>query len=90
LVSGALVGVFAILTKGWWTGRRRRLGVVARGAVRLGGGRVAGTPISRPPSGRLDDGVAADDDGHRTGVASALGVVVLGETLRPGEAGWIT
>jgi hypothetical protein len=23
-------------------------------------------------------------------VASVLGVVVLGETLRPGEAGWIT
>ncbi len=92
-VSGALWGLFAILTKG----------VVDR----LGNGlwAVLGAPELYAWVVVAVVGTAYQQAAFRAGsmtaslptmtvvepvVASVLGVVVLGETLRPGESGWIT
>nr|WP_090345130.1 DMT family transporter [Mycolicibacterium malmesburyense]CRL77192.1 putative integral membrane alanine valine and leucine rich protein [Mycolicibacterium malmesburyense] len=93
LVSGALWGLFAVLTKG----------VVDR----LGDGleAVLRTPELYVWAVVAVAGTAWQQASFRAGsltaslptmtvaepvVASVLGVVVLGETLRPGEAGWFT
>lgn len=93
VVSGALWGIFAILTKA----------VVDR----LGDGfaELLRTPELYAWALVAVAGTAYQQAAFRAGaitaslptmtvtepvVASALGVVVLGETLRPGEAGWIT
>ena len=93
VVSGALWGVFAVLTKGvvdrlddglWAMIRTPELYVWA-----LVGDRGHGISAVVVP-GRFVDGIPADHDGRRAGGRSVLGVVVLGEALRPGDAGWFT
>lgn len=92
-VSGALWGVFAILTKGvvdrlddgmWELLRTPELYAWAVVAVAGTGYQQAafraGSMTASLPTMTVTEPV----------VASVLGVVVLGETLRPGEAGWIT
>jgi drug/metabolite transporter (DMT)-like permease len=92
-VSGALWGVFAVLTKGvvgrlgdgiWELLRTPELYVWALVAV-------AGVGFQQAAfrAGALTASLPAMTVAEPV-VASALGVVVLGETLRPGEAGWIT
>lgn len=93
LVSGALWGVFAVLTKGvvdrlgdgiWALLATPELYVWAAVAV-------AGTAWQQASfrSGSLTASLPTMTVAEPV-VASALGVVVLGETLRPGEAGWLT
>jgi drug/metabolite transporter (DMT)-like permease len=92
-VSGAMWGVFAVLTKG----------VVDR--VEHGPFAVLGTPELYAWALVGITGTVAQQAAFGAGtltaslptmtvaepvVASVLGVVVLGETLRPGAAGWIT
>lgn len=92
-VSGALWGLFAILTKGvvdrigdgvWELLRTPELyawAVVAvAGTAYQQAAFRAGSITASLPTMTVTEPV----------VASVLGVVVLGETLRPGEAGWIT
>lgn len=92
-VSGALWGLFAILTKGvvdrlgdgiWEVLRAPELYAWAVVAVAGTGYQQAafraGSMTASLPTMTVTEPV----------VASVLGVVVLGETLRPGEAGWIT
>lgn len=92
-VSGALWGIFAILTKGvvdrlgdgfWELLRTPELYAWALVAVAGTGYQQAafraGSMTASLPTMTVVEPV----------VASVLGVVVLGETLRPGEAGWIT
>ncbi|MGK2866620.1 MAG: DMT family transporter [Mycobacterium sp.] len=92
-VSGALWGIFAILTKGvvdrlgdgfWELLRAPELYAWALIAVAGTGYQQAafraGSMTASLPTMTVVEPV----------VASVLGVVVLGETLRPGEAGWIT
>lgn len=92
-VSGALWGVFAILTKGvvdrlgdgiWELLRTPELYAWAVVAVAGTGYQQAafraGSMTASLPTMTVVEPV----------VASVLGVVVLGETLRPGEAGWFT
>ncbi|MGU3652429.1 DMT family transporter [Mycolicibacterium sp. A43C] len=93
VVSGALWGIFAILTKavvdrlgdGLWELLRTpelyawALVAVAGTAYQQAAFR-AGAITASLPTMTVTEPV----------VASALGVVVLGEALRPGEAGWIT
>jgi drug/metabolite transporter (DMT)-like permease len=92
-VSGALWGLFAILTKGvvdrlgdgiWELLRTPELYAWALVAVAGTGYQQAsfraGSMTASLPTMTVTEPV----------VASVLGVVVLGETLRPGEAGWIT
>lgn len=92
LVSGALWGVFAVLTKG---------------VVALLGAGVGALLASPEPYAWLLAGIGGtvfQQSAFRAGaltaslptmtvaepvVAAALGVVVLGETLRPGEDGWV-
>jgi len=93
VVSGALWGVFAVLTKG--VVDRLDDGVVALlrtpelyvwAVVAVAGTAWqqfsfrAGSLTASLPTMTVTEPV----------VASALGVVVLGETLRPGDAGWLT
>ncbi|MCV7278588.1 DMT family transporter [Mycolicibacterium flavescens] len=93
LVSGALWGVFAVLTKGvvdrlgdgiWALLTLPELYVWAAVAV-------AGTAWQQASfrAGSLTASLPTMTVAEPV-VASALGVVVLGETLRPGEAGWLT
>ncbi|HEX2213309.1 MAG TPA: DMT family transporter [Mycobacterium sp.] len=93
LVSGALWGVFAVLTKGvvdriddglWVLLRTPELYVWALVAV-------AGTAWQQASfrAGSLTASLPTMTVTEPV-VASALGVVVLGEALRPGEAGWLT
>ena len=92
-VSGAMWGLFAVLTKG----------VVDR--LEHGPFAVLGTPELYAWALVGVTGTVAQQAAFRSGtltaslptmtvaepvVASVLGVVVLGETLRPGAAGWIT
>jgi len=92
-VSGALWGLFAIFTKGvvdrigdgvWELLRTPELyawAVVAvAGTAYQQAAFRAGSITASLPTMTVTEPV----------VASVLGVVVLGETLRPGEAGWIT
>lgn len=93
IVSGALWGVFAILTKavvdrlgdGFW----QLLATPELYAWALVG--VAGTGYQQAAfrAGALTASLPTMTVTEPV-VASALGVVVLGETLRPGEAGWFT
>jgi drug/metabolite transporter (DMT)-like permease len=92
-VSGALWGLFAILTKGvvdllgdgiWKVLRTPELYAWALVAL-VGTGYQqaafrAGSMTASLPTMTVTEPL----------VASVLGVVVLGETLRPGESGWIT
>jgi drug/metabolite transporter (DMT)-like permease len=93
VVSGALWGVFAVLTKG--VVDRLDDGVIA----------LLRTPELYAWALVLVAGTAWQQFSFREGsltaslptmtvtepvVASVLGIVVLGETLRPGEAGWLT
>ena len=93
VVSGALWGVFAVLTKG--VVDRLDDGVIA----------LLRTPELYAWIAIAIAGTAWQQFSFRAGsltaslptmtvtepvVASVLGVVVLGETLRPGEAGWLT
>jgi drug/metabolite transporter (DMT)-like permease len=93
VVSGALWGVFAVLTKG--VVDRLDDGVIA----------LLRTPELYAWIAIAVAGTAWQQFSFRAGsltaslptmtvtepvVASALGVVVLGETLRPGDAGWLT
>jgi drug/metabolite transporter (DMT)-like permease len=92
-VSGALWGLFAILTKGvvdrigdgvWELLRTPELYawvlVAVAGTAYQQAAFRAGSITASLPTMTVIEPV----------VASVLGVVVLGETLRPGEAGWIT
>ena len=93
VVSGALWGIFAVLTKG--VVDRLDDGVIALlrtpelyawAVIGIAGTAWqqfsfrAGTLTASLPTMTVTEPV----------VASVLGVVVLGETLRPGEAGWLT
>jgi drug/metabolite transporter (DMT)-like permease len=93
LVSGALWGVFAVLTKG----------VVDR--IDDGVLVLLRTPELYAWAGVAVAGTAWQQSSFRAGsltaslptmtvaepvVGSVLGVVILGEMLRPGEAGWFT
>lgn len=93
VVSGALWGVFAVLTKG--VVDRLDHGVIA----------LLRTPELYAWAAIAVAGTAWQQFSFRAGsltaslptmtvtepvVASVLGVVVLGETLRPGDAGWLT
>lgn len=91
-VSGALWGIFAILTKGvvdrlgdgvWELLRTPELYawalVAVTGTAYQQAAFRAGSMTASLPTMTVTEPV----------VASALGVVVLGETLRPGEDGWI-
>jgi drug/metabolite transporter (DMT)-like permease len=93
VVSGALWGLFAVLTKGvvgrldegvWALLRTPELYVWAAVAVAGTAWQQfsfrAGSLTASLPTMTVTEPVAA----------SVLGVVVLGETLRPGEAGWLT
>ncbi|MGE2713548.1 DMT family transporter [Mycolicibacterium litorale] len=93
LVSGALWGVFAILTKGvvdrlddglWAVLRMPELYALAAVAV-------AGTAWQQAAfrAGALTASLPTMTVAEPV-VAAVLGVVVLGETMRPGEAGWLT
>ncbi|MCV7239367.1 DMT family transporter [Mycolicibacterium celeriflavum] len=93
LVSGALWGLFAVLTKGvvdrlddglWALLRTPELYVWALVAV-------AGTAWQQASfrAGSLTASLPAMTVAEPM-VAAVLGVVVLGEALRPGEAGWLT
>jgi drug/metabolite transporter (DMT)-like permease len=93
LVSGALWGVFAVLTKGvvdrlddglWALLRTPELYVWALvgtvGTAWQQSSFRAGSLTASLPTMTVAEPV----------VGSALGIVVLGETLRPGDAGWLT
>jgi drug/metabolite transporter (DMT)-like permease len=93
VVSGALWGVFAVLTKGvvdrlddglWALLRTPELYVWA-----LVG--IAGTAWQQSSfrAGALTASLPAMTVAEPV-VGSVLGIVVLGETLRPGDAGWLT
>jgi drug/metabolite transporter (DMT)-like permease len=93
VVSGALWGVFAVLTKGvvdrldhglWALLRTPELYVWALVAV-------AGTAWQQSSfrAGALTASLPTMTVAEPV-VGSVLGVVVLGETLRPGDAGWLT
>ncbi|HEX2402356.1 MAG TPA: DMT family transporter [Mycobacterium sp.] len=93
LVSGALWGVFAVLTKGvvdrlddglWALLRTPEVYVWA-----LVG--IAGTAWQQSSfrAGSLTASLPTMTVAEPV-VGSALGIVVLGETLRPGDAGWLT
>jgi len=92
-VSGALWGVFAVLTKGvvdrlddglWALSRAPELYVWALVAV-------AGTAYQQASfrAGSLTASLPTMTVAEPV-VGSVLGIVVLGEALRPGEAGWLT
>jgi drug/metabolite transporter (DMT)-like permease len=97
LVSGALWGVFAVLTKGVvdrldfssWAG----IWAIARApevyAWALVG--IAGTAWQQSSfrAGSLTASLPTMTVAEPV-IASVLGVVVLGESLRPGDAGWLT
>ncbi|MBU8810098.1 DMT family transporter [Mycolicibacterium goodii] len=97
VVSGALWGVFAVLTKGVvdhllvhsWGGVLTVLrlpelyawvAVAIAGTVMQQSSFRAGALTASLPTMTVTEPV----------VASVLGIVVLGETLRPGDAGWFT
>ena len=93
MVSGALWGVFAVLTKGvvdrlddglWALLRTPELYVWALVAI-------AGTAWQQSSfrAGALTASLPAMTVTEPV-VGSVLGIVVLGETLRPGDAGWLT
>jgi drug/metabolite transporter (DMT)-like permease len=93
LVSGALWGLFAVLTKGvvdrlddglWALLRTPELYVWALVAI-------AGTAWQQSSfrAGALTASLPTMTVAEPV-VGSVLGVVVLGETLRPGDAGWLT
>ena len=92
-VSGALWGVFAVLTKGvvdrlddglWVLLRTPQLYVWALVAI-------AGTAIQQSSfrAGSLTASLPTMTVAEPM-VGSVLGIVVLGEALRPGDAGWFT
>ncbi len=93
LVSGALWGVFAVLTKGvvdridhglWALVRTPELYVWALVAI-------AGTAYQQASfrAGSLTASLPTMTVTEPV-IGSLLGVIVLGEALRPGEAGWLT
>lgn len=93
VVSGALWGVFAVLTKGvvdrlddglWELLRTPELYVWALVAI-------AGTAWQQSSfrAGALTASLPTMTVAEPV-VGSVLGIVVLGETLRPGDAGWLT
>jgi len=93
VVSGALWGVFAVLTKGvvdrlddglWALLRTPELYVWALVAI-------AGTAWQQSSfrAGALTASLPTMTVAEPV-VGSVLGIVVLGETLRPGDAGWLT
>jgi drug/metabolite transporter (DMT)-like permease len=93
LVSGALWGVFAVLTKGvvdrlddgvWALLRTPELYAWAAVAI-------AGTAWQQSSfrAGALTASLPTMTVAEPV-VGSVLGVVILGETLRPGESGWLT
>ena len=97
VVSGALWGLFAVLTKAVvgrldvtsWDGLVELLRTPERYAWALVA--VAGTAMQQASfgAGALTTSLPTMTVTEPM-VAGALGVVVLGETLRPGEAGWFT
>jgi hypothetical protein len=93
VVSGALWGVFAVLTKGvvdrlddglWAMLRTPELYawalVAIAGTAWQQSSFRAGALTASLPTMTVTEPV----------VGSALGIVVLGETMRPGDAGWLT
>jgi drug/metabolite transporter (DMT)-like permease len=93
VVSGALWGLFAVLTKGvvdrlddgiWALLRTPELYAWALVAI-------AGTAVQQSSfrAGSLTASLPTMTVAEPV-VASVLGIVVLGETLRPGDAGWLT
>jgi drug/metabolite transporter (DMT)-like permease len=93
VVSGALWGVFAVLTKGvvdrlddglWALLRTPELYawalVAIAGTAWQQSSFRAGALTASLPTMTVTEPV----------VGSALGIVVLGETMRPGDAGWLT
>ncbi|ABK69651.1 DMT family transporter [Mycolicibacterium smegmatis] len=97
LVSGALWGVFAVLTKGVvnhllvhsWGGVFTLLRVPELYVWILVA--IAGTVVQQSSfrAGALTASLPTMTVTEPV-VASVLGIVVLGETLRPGDAGWVT
>jgi drug/metabolite transporter (DMT)-like permease len=97
VVSGALWGVFAVLTKGVvdrldfssWTGLLALLSTPELYAWAIVA--VAGTAWQQFSfrAGSLTASLPTMTVAEPV-VASALGVVILGESLRPGDAGWFT
>jgi drug/metabolite transporter (DMT)-like permease len=97
VVSGALWGLFAVLTKSVvdrldvtsWAGVGKLLRTPELYAWALVG--VAGTAMQQASfrAGALTASLPTMTVTEPI-VGSVLGVVVLGETLRPGEAGWFT
>lgn len=97
LVSGALWGVFAVLTKGVvdrldfgsWAGLWELLRTPELYAWALVG--IAGTAWQQSSfrAGSLTASLPTMTVAEPV-VGSILGVVVLGEALRPGDAGWLT
>jgi drug/metabolite transporter (DMT)-like permease len=93
LIAGSLWGVFSILTKG--VVERLDDGVWAVLSMpelyALGVVTVAGTAYQQAAfrSGALTASLPTMTVAEPV-VGSVLGVVVLGETMRPGEAGWMT
>lgn len=93
LVSGALWGLFAVLTKGVVD----RLGDGIEALLRApelyawAAVAIAGTAWQQASfrAGSLTASLPTMTVAEPV-VASVLGIVVLGETLRPGEAGWFT
>ncbi|OBF37746.1 hypothetical protein A5724_11305 [Mycobacterium sp. ACS1612] len=93
VVSGALWGVFAVLTKGVVDRLDHGVGVLLRTPElyvwALVG--IAGTAWQQSSfrAGALTASLPTMTVAEPL-VGSVLGIVVLGETLRPGEAGWLT
>lgn len=93
LVAGSLWGVFAVLTKG--VVERLDDGPMAVLATpelyALGVVTVAGTAYQQAAfrAGALTASLPTMTVAEPV-VASVLGIAVLGETMRPGEAGWVT
>jgi len=93
LVAGSLWGVFAVLTKGVVERLDEGLWAVLETPelYALGLVLVAGTAYQQAAfrSGALTASLPTMTVAEPV-VASVLGIVVLGETMRPGEAGWFT
>lgn len=93
LVSGALWGVFAVLTKGVVDHLDDGVGALIRTPELYAWALVAvlGTAWQQSSfrAGALTASLPTMTVAEPV-VGSVLGVVVLGETLRPGDAGWVT
>lgn len=92
VVSGSLWGLFAVLTKGLVDQLDHGLGAVLRTPELYGWVLVAlaATMVQQSAfrAGSMAESLPAVADSEPL-VGSALGIVVLGETLNPGRTGWV-